>query len=65
MRPFRVPFGPVLLPGLGVVTSAGLAFYLPPTSWWRFFAWLAVGLVIYFLYGFRRSRLQNAQRAQS
>ncbi|MGO8995637.1 MAG: amino acid permease [Polyangiaceae bacterium] len=64
-RPFRVPFGPVLLPGLGVVTSAGLAFYLPPTSWWRFFAWLAVGLVIYFFYGFRRSRLQNAQRAQS
>jgi APA family basic amino acid/polyamine antiporter len=63
VRPFRVPFGPVLLPGLGVVTSMGLAFYLPPTSWLRFVAWLAVGLVIYFSYGFWRSRLRNAHEA--
>jgi basic amino acid/polyamine antiporter, APA family len=63
-RPFRVPFGPVLIPGLGVVTCAGLALYLPPTSWWRFFAWLAVGLVIYFCYGFWRSRLQQSQQTR-
>ncbi len=62
-RPFRVPFGPVLLPGLGVVTCTGLAFYLPPTSWWRFLAWLLVGLVIYFLYGFRHSKLRAAHAA--
>jgi APA family basic amino acid/polyamine antiporter len=57
-RPFRVPFGPVVVPGLGALTSLGLMFYLPPTSWLRFFAWLGVGLVIYFCYGFRRSRLR-------
>ena len=64
-RPFRIPFGPVLIPGLGVVTCAGLALYLPPTSWLRFVAWLAIGLVIYFSYGFRRSRLQRAHAAAS
>jgi APA family basic amino acid/polyamine antiporter len=59
-RPFRVPFGPFLFPGLGVVTCLGLAFYLPPTSWMRFLAWLLVGLVIYFSYGYRHSRLRTA-----
>ncbi len=62
-RPFRVPFGPLLVPGLGEVTCLGLAFYLPPTSWLRFFAWLLVGLVIYFLYGYRHSRLRAADEA--
>ena len=58
-RPFRVPFGPVLLPALGVVSSLGLIYYLPPSSWWRFVGWLAVGSVIYFLYGYRHSRLRH------
>jgi APA family basic amino acid/polyamine antiporter len=30
-----------------------------PSSWWRFFGWLLAGLVVYFLYGFRHSRLRN------
>src|SRR5204863_2369670 len=34
-RPFRVPFGPVLLPALGILSSLGLIYYLPPSSWWR------------------------------
>ena len=58
-RPFRVPFGPVLLPGLGVLSSLGLIYYLPPSSWWRFLGWLAVGTVIYFAYGYRHSRLRH------
>jgi APA family basic amino acid/polyamine antiporter len=33
--------------------------YLPPSSWWRFVGWLAAGLVIYGLYGFRHSRLRT------
>jgi APA family basic amino acid/polyamine antiporter len=58
-RPFRVPLGPVLLPSLGLLSCAYLIYFLPPSSWARFFLWLLTGLVIYFLYGFRHSRLRN------
>ncbi|HEY6064941.1 MAG TPA: amino acid permease [Thermoanaerobaculia bacterium] len=58
-RAFRVPFGPVLLPSLGIASCLGLIYYLPPSSWWRFVAWLGVGAVIYFLYGYRHSRLRH------
>jgi APA family basic amino acid/polyamine antiporter len=58
-RPFRVPGGPVLLPALGIVSSLGLIYYLPPSSWWRFIAWLGIGALIYFLYGYRHSRLRH------
>ena len=57
-RPFRVPFGPLLLPVLGIVSCLGLIYYLPPSSWWRFVGWLLVGLVVYILYGYRHSRLR-------
>ena len=52
-RPFRVPGGPFLLPTLGALSCLWLAYYLPPTSWMRFVAWLGVGLVIYAGYGLR------------
>jgi APA family basic amino acid/polyamine antiporter len=58
-RPFRVPGGAYLIPTLGVVSCAGLIYYLPPSSWMRFFGWLIVGSVIYFGYGFRHSRLRR------
>jgi APA family basic amino acid/polyamine antiporter len=58
-RPFRVPLGPVLLPGLGILSCVVLIAYLPSSSWVRFVAWLAGGLVIYFFYGFRHSRLSR------
>jgi APA family basic amino acid/polyamine antiporter len=35
-RPFRVPFGPWIVPGLGAVSCVFLMIYLPPASWWRF-----------------------------
>jgi len=62
-RPFRVPFGPILIPGLGLVSCAFLIYYLPPTSWLRFFGWLLTGLVIYFSYGYRHSRLRRGPGA--
>jgi APA family basic amino acid/polyamine antiporter len=64
-RPFKVPFGPFLLPGLGILSCLGLMLYLPPTSWMRFVAWLVVGLVIYFLYGFRNSTLRKTVAAEA
>ncbi|HEX9940651.1 MAG TPA: amino acid permease [Thermoanaerobaculia bacterium] len=54
-RPFRVPFGPYLLPLLGVAACLFLMFYLPPASWWRFIGWLVLGFAIYSSYGYTRS----------
>jgi APA family basic amino acid/polyamine antiporter len=33
---------------------------LPITNWIRFFVWLAIGLVIYYNYGRKRSTLRAA-----
>jgi APA family basic amino acid/polyamine antiporter len=54
-RPFRVPFGTWAVPCAGIASCLFLVVYLPPPSWWRFAAWLGVGLVIYAAYGFPRS----------
>ena len=48
-RAFRVPFVP-LLPILSIVCCLILMAGLPLLTWLRFIAWLAIGLVIYFLY---------------
>jgi APA family basic amino acid/polyamine antiporter len=56
-RPFRVPFGPFVLPGLGASSCVFLMYYLPPASWWRFIGWLTLGLSVYSAYGYSRSTL--------
>jgi APA family basic amino acid/polyamine antiporter len=57
-RPFRVPFvWPVSL-----LSAAGCLFImygLPRTAWERFGAWLAIGLVLYFSYGYFHSKLRR------
>ena len=65
-RPFRVPLGAWLLPMLGAVSCLFLIYYLPPSSWWRFVAWLMIGLSVYLSYGYARSaigRLENRPTA--
>jgi basic amino acid/polyamine antiporter, APA family len=57
-RPYRVPWSPVL-PILGVAFAVYLMSDLPWETWVRFVVWLVVGLVIYFLYGYRHSRLRR------
>ena len=54
-RPFRVPLGPYLLPGLGAVSCALLIYFLPEGSYWRFVGWLMLGLAVYLSYGYTRS----------
>ena len=56
-RPFRVPFGAWPLPLLGAVSCIFLMYYLPPTSWWRFVAWLMIGLAVYLSYSYSRSEI--------
>lgn len=56
-RPFKVPFGAWPLPLLGAVSCVFLMYYLPPTSWWRFVAWLLLGLAVYLSYSYSRSEI--------
>jgi basic amino acid/polyamine antiporter, APA family len=53
-RSFRAPFGPVI-PVLSIVFCIVLMMGLEVMTWLRFFAWLAVGLVIYTFYSRKRS----------
>lgn len=57
-RPFRVPLVP-LTPLISIAACLYLMFQLPAITWIRFFIWLAIGLVFYFLYGYRRSVLRH------
>ena len=54
-RPFKVPLGPYLLPGLGALSCALLIYFLPEGSYWRFVGWLMLGLAVYLSYGYTRS----------
>ncbi len=58
-RPFRCPFSPVF-PSLGIILCIALMLSLPSENWMRLVVWLAVGLVIYFAYGFWHSRLRTS-----
>lgn len=64
-RPFRVPFGPYLVPMLGVCSCVFLIYYLPQASWWRFVGWLVLGLSVYAAYGYSHSGLRAARPASS
>jgi Amino acid transporters len=55
-RAFRVPLVPYV-PMLSVLTCLYLMLNLPVETWLRFVAWMAIGIVVYFAYGARRSRL--------
>lgn len=50
-----------LIPVLGLLTNLYLMTELGITNWSRFLAWLALGLVIYFAYGYRNSKLGKVQ----
>ncbi|GAA5135236.1 amino acid permease [Pseudonocardia adelaidensis] len=55
-RSFRCPGMPVV-PAVGVLFSLWLISFLNPVTWLRFVVWFLIGLVVYFGYGMRRSRL--------
>lgn len=57
-RGFRTPLVP-LVPILGVVVCGALMLGLPTESWERLAIWLALGLLIYFIYGKKHSRLKR------
>jgi basic amino acid/polyamine antiporter, APA family len=49
------------IPIMGVFFCAYLLIEIPAGSWELFFAWMGIGLAIYFLYGYRKSKLATGQ----
>jgi basic amino acid/polyamine antiporter, APA family len=43
---------------MGIVFCGAMAYSLPNETWWRLVLWSVVGFAIYFLYGYRHSRLR-------
>jgi len=48
-----------LIPVLGLLTNMYLMTELGITNWMRFLIWLIIGLLLYFTYGYKHSRLNN------
>jgi len=46
-----------MIPVLGVLFCAYLLIEIPAIAWEWFFAWMGIGLLVYFLYGYRKSQL--------
>jgi APA family basic amino acid/polyamine antiporter len=61
-RAFKAPIVPVTAT-LGVIVCGAMIYGLGWTNWMRLIGWLVVGLIIYFTYSRRHSRLQEEQAA--
>jgi basic amino acid/polyamine antiporter, APA family len=57
-RPFKTPLVPIVS-SLGVIVCTSMILVLDSTTLKVAFGWMALGLVVYFLYSKKRSRLQN------
>ncbi len=58
---FRVPFGPYLVPGLSIAACLYIIKDLSHATFTVFFAWMAVAIVAYFVYGLHNSKLATAR----
>lgn len=55
-RPFKTPFVP-LVPILGILICGYMMYGLPLDTWLRLLVWMALGMLIYFGYSYRKSKL--------
>lgn len=57
-RSFRVPLVPVI-PALGIIACVAQMGFLPQATWIELAIWIGIGLITYFCYGIRHSKLRN------
>ena len=57
-RKFRTPWVP-FIPVAGAIICFGQMLFLPLATWIRLFAWLLLGMAIYFGYGYKHSHLNR------
>jgi APA family basic amino acid/polyamine antiporter len=62
-RPFKTPLVP-LVPILGIVSALYLMSRLPRITWMVMIGWLLFGLLIYFFYSVKHSKVQALPTAQ-
>jgi len=68
-RPFRTPgiflggWLPIV-PGLGILANGYLMYSLGWQNWARLFIWLGIGMVVYFFYSVKHSKVQALPTAQ-
>jgi len=54
-----VPWSPYI-PLLGTLVCLGQMFFFPLTSWFILICWVFLGLLVYFGYGIKRSKLRRS-----
>ncbi|MEZ0182465.1 amino acid transporter [Flavobacterium oncorhynchi] len=60
-RSFRTPLVP-FVPIAGILICLALMYSLPNESWARLVIWMALGVLIYFVYGKKNSKLNNPEK---
>jgi basic amino acid/polyamine antiporter, APA family len=60
-RPFKTPAVYITAP-LGAICSIAMMGFLPLDTWIRLIIWMAIGLLIYFVYGMRHSRIAHGKK---
>ena len=60
-RAFRTPWVP-LVPVIGILFSIWLLSELAAITWMVFLAWISLGLLVYFAYGMRHSKLAQSEK---
>ena len=63
-RPFKNPWNP-LIPVLGIISCGALMTFLPASTWHRFALWVLAGIVFYFAYSIRHSKLHKYHLSQN
>jgi APA family basic amino acid/polyamine antiporter len=61
VREFKTPLVP-FVPLLGVFVCCAMMYGLGWTNWLRLFAWMALGIIFYFTYGKKNSKLNNPEK---
>ena len=60
-RQFKTPFVP-LVPILGIIVCGAMVFGLGWPNWMRLGIWMLIGIIIYFAYGVKNSKLNNPDK---